>query len=82
LNGRVGFGDALFAAGIFNHEARPSPTILFSAQRLAAQSLGRLRIAIYHFNRKIEMQFKRFLAEPWPCRLQPLVGQAIFYFYK
>ena len=28
----------------------------------------------YHFSRKIETQIKRFLAEPWPSRLQPRVG--------
>jgi hypothetical protein len=51
-----------------------SPPLINAAQRLVAQALGRLPLFNNHFNRKFEMQFKRFFAEPWPSRLQPRVG--------
>jgi len=33
----------------------------------------------YYFSRKLQTAFQRFLAEPWPSRLQPRVGLPLFY---
>jgi hypothetical protein len=36
-----------------------------------------LSLCSYYFNRKLETQFNRFLAEPWPSRLQLIVGPVL-----